>query len=471
LLRGGGQAHDAGSAHRLAKVQAQRERARAGRFVVDEHDLDRVVGGRERRSHEVGGDFGRAFGGERGRQRTVAGERARQQECVPLRLGAQRPACERRRVGCAHRRVPRAVSGGALEVDPGRSGRHRLRDVAGGPQRRGERVADAGHAAARDGVGLVYPQRVAVQVGDLQVGRERARLEVANDGAQQLFDRGRGSLGTSERVVVSGQERRLLRERLLFAPFSEHARARHVGSRDRHPRRERFDRFAVAGDLFLIALGDPRQLAKPVRAVGVGLVADLHGGEVGPERAVGCRHLACGGHRFVMGQADREQHLPAAAAGEHADLVHLCRADAARGPRGQRGGRVCPGDVLIGGDASEAEHSRPQRAQQVDEVAAVGVVGDLVERGRLEGEAEESLGHECARIELVDRHAHRDLGRQRLRRRPAFAGGRRAFLGGAGQRCRRLAGGARDGEGGSAQRESQGDGGEGDQAVSGQAMH
>jgi hypothetical protein len=172
-----------------------------------------------------------------------------------------------------------------------------------------------------------------------------------------------------------------------------------------------------------------------------------------------------------MGQADREQHLPAAAAGEHADLVHLRRADAARGPRGQRGGRVRPGDVLIGGDASEAEHPRPQRAQQVDEVAAVGVVGDLVERGRLEGEAEEALGHGCARIEGVDRHAHRDLSRQRLCRRPAFAGGRGAFLGGPGQRRRRLAGGARDGEGGSAQRQSQGDGGEGDQAVSGQAMH
>ena len=127
-------------------------------------------------------------------------------------------------------------------------------------------------------------------------------------------------------------------------------------------------------------------------AIGVWLVADLDRGEIRPERAVGGSDLARGGRRFVVGHADRQQDLPAAAAGEHAERVHLCGSDRARRPRRPWGGGVGPGDVLVGGDAAEAQHAGPQRAQQPDQVAALCVPRELAERGHLEGKPEKPLG-------------------------------------------------------------------------------
>ena len=209
---------------------------------------------------------------------------------------------------------------------------------------------------------------------------------------------------------MSGQQGGVLRERLLLAPFWKHARAGDVGAGDRHARCEGRDRFAVFADLFLVALRDPGQFSEAVAAIGVGLVADLDGGQVRAERAVGGGDLARGGRRFVVGQPDRQQHLPAAAPGEHADRVHLRRPDHARRPRRPRRGGVAPGDVLIRGDAAEAQHAGSQRAQQPHQIAAVGVLRELAERRRLEGQPEESPRHRRARSERIDRHGDREPG-------------------------------------------------------------
>ncbi len=176
---------------------------------------------------------------------------------------------------------------------------------------------------------------------------------------------------------MAGQQHRALGERLLFAPFTEGAGAGYVGAGDRHAWCECINRFAVGARLFLIALGDPGKFAEAVAAVRVRLVADLDSGKVRSERAVGGRHLACGGGRFVVGHADGEQHLPAAAPRKCPELVQLRRPDRAGCPGRPRRLRIGPGDILIGGDATEAQHPRPKRAQQLDEIAMVGVLGKL----------------------------------------------------------------------------------------------
>ncbi len=250
----------------------------------------------------------------------------------------------------------------------------------------------AGDSAAGDRAGLVDPQRDMLVARDFHVGAKRRGLAPARHDAQQRFDRRRRLLRAPHRIVVAGEECRLLGERLLLAPFDEDARARHVRAGDRHAGCEGRDRFAVFADLFLIALGDPGQCretrvchrrrarcrSRPRRGSG-------------PSALVRGRDLAGRGRRFEVGHPDRQQHLPAAAAGEPADGLQLCRVDRARGPRRLRGGGVGPGDVLIGGDAAEADDPRAERAQQVHEVAAVGVLADLIQRRRLEGEAEEGL--------------------------------------------------------------------------------
>ena len=155
-------------------------------------------------------------------------------------------------------------------------------------------------------------------------------------------------------------------------------------------------------------------------AIGIWLVADLDRGEIRSERAVGGSHLARGGGRFVVGHADCQQDLPAAAAGEHAERMHLFGSDRARCPRRPWGGGVGPGDVLVRGDAAEAQHAGPQRPQQPDQVAALCVPRELAERGHLEGKPEKPLVHRRAWSERVDRHSHRERG---LRRRDAFGRG------------------------------------------------
>ena len=192
-----------------------------------------------------------------------------------------------------------------------------------------------------------------------EVGGQRACLARAGFRAQQQFDRRRRRLRAPERVVVAREQRRPLRQRVGFAPVDEHARAGHIGPGDRHAGRERVDRFAVAGDFFLICLREPRRRAEAVAAVGVRLVADLDGREAGPEVHVRRGDLARGRERFVMGESDGQQHLPAAATGEFAELAHLRGPDRARRPRGTRGLRVRPGDVLIGGDPAEAQQPGP----------------------------------------------------------------------------------------------------------------
>jgi hypothetical protein len=59
--------------------------------------------------------------------------------------------------------------------------------------------------------------------------------------------------------------------------------------------------------------------------------------------------------RFVVGQANREHHLPSAAPRQFAERLHLRWPDRARGPRRSRRGRVGPTHVLVGRDAAEAQ--------------------------------------------------------------------------------------------------------------------
>ena len=103
--------------------------------------------------------------GDRRRQRPVADQRARQQQRVPVGLGMQPALGERSGVGRAQRRVAVAARRVAVEVHARGARRHRLRDVTGRPQRRGERVADARHPAAGDRVRLVDAERYSARRG------------------------------------------------------------------------------------------------------------------------------------------------------------------------------------------------------------------------------------------------------------------------------------------------------------------
>ena len=218
---------------------------------------------------------------------------------------------------------------------------------------------------------------------------------------------------------MAGQQRGNLCERLRFAPVLEDSRARDVGAGDRHAGGERGNRFPVDRDLFLVALGEPRVFTQPVTGVGVRLVADLHPREQRPECVAGGSHLARGRLGVVVREVDGQQHMPSAAAREFADGAHLRRADGQRRPR--RAGRepVGPGDVLIRGDAPEADHPGAERAQQGDQVAAMGVSGDLPEGGGLEGEPQKVCGHHFSGGQRINRHPN---GHSSVRLAPAGAG-------------------------------------------------
>ena len=222
---------------------------------------------------------------------------------------------------------------------------------------------------------------------------------------------------------MAGQQRGRLRERLRFAPVFEDARPGHVWARDRDTGCQCADRFAVARDLFLIALCQPRCFAQPVARIRVRLVADLHARQKRAEVPARRRHLVGGGLRVVVREVDRQEHPPTAAAREFADGAHLRRADRERCPGWPWLGPFGPGDVLICGDATEADHARPERAQHRDKVAAVGIAGDLAQRGRLEREAEKVGWDRLAGLERIDDDAdgHRGLrgARGGLRRRRA----------------------------------------------------
>ncbi len=71
-----------------------------------------------------------------------------------------------------------------------------------------------------------------------------------------------------------------------------------------------------------------------------------------------------------------------------------------------------PADLVIGGDAAEADHAGAERAQQRDEVAAIAVAGDLREAADLEGQPEEPVRHGRARFASVDIDRHRDSQRR-----------------------------------------------------------
>jgi hypothetical protein len=121
-----------------------------------------------------------------------------------------------------------------------------------------------------------------------------------------------------------------------------------------------------------------------VLRVGIGLVADLDCRQAPSQRSLGGGDLARRGHWFVMGQADREKDVPAAARCDPAQPAQVTRVQHPRRPRGPRSGRVGPCDLRIRRDATEAEYPRSERAQQADDVSAVGKRGELRERRHLE---------------------------------------------------------------------------------------
>ena len=77
------------------------------------------------------------------------------------------------------------------------------------------------------------------------------------------------------------------------------------------------------------------------------------------------RDLTGRGRRFEVGQPDRQQHLPAAAAGESAEGLQLCAGLSHSRPTAARGRGVASSRRSVGGDAAEAEHPGTERAQQL----------------------------------------------------------------------------------------------------------
>ncbi len=331
-------------------MQLQRDAGCARRIVLDDHELQRPFRRAQRAHHDVRLLRRR----DAGAQRPIAGEHARQQQRVPLRLGLQRSACETRGRGGADGRVAAAIGGGALQVDAHRACAHRLGDVTDRPQRRGERVADAGPPAAGDRVGLIHAEARVARPRDREVARKRGALERADTLAEKRFDRRRGHRVAAQRVVVAGQERRALAARLGCAPAHERPRSGDAGTGQRDRRGAPRDCAAVGADLGLIGRGCPGQPAQLMAPIGVGLVADLDSREQAAENAARRDGLARGGEGVVVSQAERQQHPPAALSCEPAQAVQVRGDKHAARPCRARRVRIAPRDACVRRGASEA---------------------------------------------------------------------------------------------------------------------
>ncbi len=166
-----GEGEDAPGGEAGADAHAQPRQARPHGRVVDDHEVDRVAPG------EQGGDVDVGPGrGHVDPERSVTDEEARQEQRVPLGLGAEQAAGQPGGRARADRRVGVAVQGVALEVDARDPRRHGAdRDVEG-PQCGGEGVADAGPSAAGHAAGLVEAEGDAGGVGKRLVAVERRAL-------------------------------------------------------------------------------------------------------------------------------------------------------------------------------------------------------------------------------------------------------------------------------------------------------
>ena len=111
--------------------------------------------------------------------------------------------------------------------------------------------------------------------------------------------------------------------------------------------------------------------------------------------------------RVVVCEAERQQHLPARLRRQPAQPTQVARHQHAARPRRNRGAGVAPRHTGVGGRAAEAQHAGPERAQQVDEVAAVGVLADLGGARELEGQSEEVARHRVAGRSGRERYRHR----------------------------------------------------------------
>ena len=145
-----------------------------------------------------------------------------------------------------------------MEVDPFQAHGHGPRQVPGGPQRRREGVADAGHAAAGDVVGLIETEGRFARPRDRRIAPERGFLQLPRARAEQPRDGGRRLLGAAERVVVPGEERGALVDHLGQAPVFKRARTRRVGSGERDAGRGGLDRAAIRGHLGVVLDERPR---------------------------------------------------------------------------------------------------------------------------------------------------------------------------------------------------------------------
>ena len=309
----------------------------------------------------------------------------------------------------AHGRVAEAVGGVALQVDPRRARGHRLGDVVGRPQRRGERVADPRRAAAGHRVGLVDAEGDTRVPGDRQVARERrAGLEARLRAEQRVRSTAAapggsraGSGGRSAAPASASAPSRVPSAGSCASP-TRRARQRDAG-------RERRDRPAVGPHLGVVVRRVPRQ----PRA---GRGARRRRARCRPRRpratararAFATRGLACGGAGVVVGEPDRQQHPPAAAARERAEAAQVARFEHAARPRGpgrrsRRSTRSscrprCPRSASTPGPS---ERSRPTK------LPLLPYVGDLRQRGGLEGEPEEARGNGPAVHARVDLNVHR----------------------------------------------------------------
>ncbi len=133
-----------------------------------------------------------------------------------------------------------------------------------------------------------------------------------------------------------------------------------------------------------------------------------------------------GGGCFCVAQVHRQQHAPARLPRKHGERREVLRHDGRLRPWG-REPFLQPGRALVGADAAEAHDPRPERAQQVHQIAAGRIAGDRVQVARLERQPEEVIGNDRPDRRLrIDGDVEGLIALALCRRRHPFRSGRPA---------------------------------------------